>query len=383
MARGARSGVAADAVASADELAKAVRHAISEGEFPPHLPLPSYRQLGSRFGVSTRIVGNAFDLLEKEGILYRQERRGTFIRAGALAVEEAPGRISLPCINIVVRHRIVRSAHAPYVLGGYLAGYTQALEHRHVKTRFVVHSQDEESLEGILAQEYALSDQGCILVGLLNASLMRRLRERRIPFVVQHYVRYATDGLPGHHRVFANKTGGAFQATQHLLALGHRRVGFMGWRPESGYETRVYEGYCAALRCAGSEPSSDDVFDFATDEARLAVGPAREFLSRRPRPTAILAQTDSGAIGLLEAARDLRIRVPEELSVIGFNDQPEAALSAPPLTTVSVPFRRHGRTAAQMLMKAAEGAYDSWQTKILECHLVRRKTTAVRLARAS
>ena len=368
---------------TAVRLADVLRHAILEGNYSPHVPFPSYRQLCQDYGVSDRRVRGALGILEKEGLICRRERRGTFIRPAALIGERAAASTRLRCINIVTESWKMRSPYSPHMWAGYMAGYTQALEHCHMKTRFVIVSEDDEALEGILAQQYALNEQACILVGMVNSSLMPRLRKWKMPFVVQHHCRYSTDGLPEHHSVFINKTGGAFQATQHLLALGHRRIGFMGRLPGTSSAPRVYEGYRAALRCVGSEPSPNHVFDFATDDVRLASGPAREFLTRQPRPTAILAQTDSVAIGLLEAARDLRIRVPEELSVVGFNDQREAASSDPPLTTVSLPLREHARTGARMAMEAAEGAYGSWQTKILDCHLVVRKSTAVCPTRSS
>jgi LacI family transcriptional regulator len=90
------------------------------------------------------------------------------------------------------------------------------------------------------------------------------------------------------------------------------------------------------MQCAGLEARPDDVLSFNTDEPATAVELALRCMEGRDLPTAILVRTDAAAIGIMQAARTLGIRVPEDLSVVGFNDQAEAATSDPPLTTVAI-----------------------------------------------
>lgn len=361
--------------ASPAGIAKLMEHDISEGKFWPHAPLPSYRRLAEQFGVSRRIVANAVHILERGGLVYRRKRQGVFVRRATPAVKSSPAT-ALRCITMITRHAPTLSAHGSHSWLARISGYTQALEHSHVKTRFLTCPEDDPQLEDLLAEEYGLDEQGCILVDVLPAELMGQLIERGIPYVVQYYVPYSSAGLPDHHRVFVNKTGGAAQATKHLLDLGHRRIGFMGVLPGSHPEPRQYEGYCAALRCAGFEHAPNHVLDFGANAKNRALSPERDFLARPDRPTAVLTHNDDTAIAVLEAARDLEIRVPEQLSVVGFNDQQEAASAVPRLTTVSAPIRKNAMMAAQMVMKAAAGEYDAWQTIVLDCHLVVRESTA-------
>ena len=139
----------------------------------------------------------------------------------------------------------------------------------------------------------------------------------------------------------------------------------------------LYEGYRAALQCAGlGQTRVSIVAEVNTDDVSAAMGQATEYLRQPNCPTAIFAGTDAVGIALLRAAQSLGIAVPRQLSVVGFNDQPEAAASVPPLTTMAGPRRLLARTAVETLLSAAEGKFDSFQTKILNCRLVMRQSTA-------
>jgi LacI family transcriptional regulator len=99
-------------------------------------------------------------------------------------------------------------------------------------------------------------------------------------------------------------------------------------------------------------------------------------LSRRARPTAIFAGCDFAALGVLEAARRLRISVPDQLSVVGFDNTGVAETSAPPLTTVHQPIREIGKSAVNTLFRLAAGDYPPTKRVELSTHLVVRASTA-------
>lgn len=358
---------------AAEALAETIRHAVSEGRYTPHSSFPSYRKLAKEHGVSIRTVQGAIQLLEKEGVLYRRERRGTFVRAAPWHGGKRAGHRALQCINFIEDRLPLSPAH---LKTDYLAGYTEALEDHNVKMRFVLCPEEGDHYDVLLSDRFSCEQQGCIVVNCVGGALLQWLVARKISFVVQNYVAYPQEELPDHHSVFVNKMGGAFEATRYLMELGHRRIGFIGSLPGGRLPPSVYEGYRAALNCAGLEHRASDVMDFSSDEVQASVGPAVEFLRRSERPSAILAQSDSMAIGVVEAARRLGMGVPEDLSVVGFNDQPEAAMAEPALTTVGDPRRTLARTAVEILLEAAEGRYESYQTKALDCRVVARKTTA-------
>ncbi|MDV3220971.1 LacI family DNA-binding transcriptional regulator [Intrasporangium sp.] len=154
--------------------------------------------------------------------------------------------------------------------------------------------------------------------------------------------------------VESDNFAGAVLATQHLLGLGHRRIGFLGGRPDLESARQREEGFRHAMAAAGA----------VVDESLVLVGgyrpestegPARELLTRPDRPTAVFAANDLSAIRTIDVAHDLGLGVPDDLSVIGFDNIPESVLSQPPLTTINQPLHDIGATALQMLVTLLQG----------------------------
>jgi LacI family transcriptional regulator len=149
--------------------------------------------------------------------------------------------------------------------------------------------------------------------------------------------------------VSAADFAGSRALTQHLIDRGHELISFVGTREQwSALEQRT-GGYVAAMSDAGLADRVEVVVaeDFSP-RAGLATGPT--LLDRRVRPTAIMCGNDSLALGVLRAAGDRGIEVPEQLAITGFNDFAFAEFTTPPLTTVSLPGEAMGRLAARMLL---------------------------------
>lgn len=168
---------------------------------------------------------------------------------------------------------------------------------------------------------------------------------------------------------------GAYEATRHLLELGHRRIAYIGGPPRAGCDVVRAHGWAAAMQEAGIRVDLEAVprlaysFEHGLDAATL-------MLDRRNAPSAIFAGSDASAMGVLEAARRLGISVPDELSVVGFDDTILARSATPPLTTVHQPIADIGRTSVTTLLRLAGG--ESLITKRVELatHLVVRSSTA-------
>lgn len=146
---------------------------------------------------------------------------------------------------------------------------------------------------------------------------------------------------------------GAVAATQHLIELGHRRIGFIGGRPDLESARRRERGYRDALQTAGIGVDPDLITsgDF-TEEA--ASGPAHHLLSLAERPTAIFAANDLTAIQTMRTAIDLGLAVPGDVSIVGFDNIPESALTEPPLTTIDQSLHAVGREAVRALIEMIE-----------------------------
>lgn len=164
------------------------------------------------------------------------------------------------------------------------------------------------------------------------------------------YIRIASVELdkPENMIVGHDRLGGS-QAARHILELGHRRIAFISG-PEtfrSSHERRG--GFEDALAEKGMKLGPNDIVQGAyTFESGVACGD--ELLARVPRPTAIFAGNDEMAAGVLQSARKAGLRVPEDLTVVGFDDFQIAQAVWPPLTTVRTPTREIGRMAAEKLI---------------------------------
>ncbi len=181
--------------------------------------------------------------------------------------------------------------------------------------------------------------------------------------------------------VESDSLGGALQATRHLLELGHRRIGCPAGRPDLRSASLREAGYRRALQDAGIafDPALVRAGLFLTAAARE---PARALLSIPDRPTAIFAANDLSGIAILQVAAELGIRVPEDLSVIGFDDIPEASQMSPALTTIRQPIQRLGTTAVDLLMSLMSGTGPEAMHVQLPTRLVRRATTGPPPARS-
>ena len=170
---------------------------------------------------------------------------------------------------------------------------------------------------------------------------------------------------------------GARAAAQHLVDLGHRRVGILTPTTDFHAQRERVLGWTDALSAAGVEPQ---VVGRPLLDADGAYDEARRLLDREDRPTAVLCFSDVLAGSVVQAAHDLDLRVPEDLSVVGFDDSPFARRMRPALTTVRQDVQAKGRAAAAALTQALErartGAAGRVRHVVLPTELVVRDSTA-------
>jgi LacI family transcriptional regulator len=146
---------------------------------------------------------------------------------------------------------------------------------------------------------------------------------------------------------------GAYKATRHLLALGHRRIGFMHGPEHYLCARERYEGFCQALSEAGIAPDPDIIWqgDFEVHSGRAC---GAQILAHPHRPTAVFASNDQMAYGLVSLIEERGGRVPEDLAVIGFDDIPPLIHTHAALTTVRQPFFEMGQRGVQTLLDLIE-----------------------------
>lgn len=167
---------------------------------------------------------------------------------------------------------------------------------------------------------------------------------------------------------------GAYEPVSYLIALGHRRIGFIGGLHEISPRPRKYTGYVEALRDAGL-PVNDDLITQGNYSQEAGYENARRLLSLLKPPTAIFAANDLMAIGAMVAVREAALAIPEDVSVIGFDDIPQASITTPRLTTVVVPKYEMGRTAAELLLRRIENPSAPFESVVLPHTLIVRESS--------
>jgi DNA-binding LacI/PurR family transcriptional regulator len=239
---------------------------------------------------------------------------------------------------------------------------------------------------------HALVDSFAVFCDYEGDERINVLRERGLPFVL-----IDSPHVPDAPAVGIDDRGGARQAAQHLIDLGHRRFGVLSfclspdtiegrlvadWEQRPGYfvtRARLY-GYRDALEAAGIDWDGVPVFQVGgvdeTTEYNAADSGYRlagALLDQAERPTAVLAMSDELARGLLRATAERGIRVPSDISVVGYDDTPEAVREPPALTTVYQPLAEKGATAVRLLLSPE---FDPHVRIELPTRLVVRASTA-------
>jgi DNA-binding LacI/PurR family transcriptional regulator len=222
---------------------------------------------------------------------------------------------------------------------------------------------------------FELFDRGDRADGLLVVSTLppeaevERLQAARMPCILVDAVHPA---LPS---IAVDDIAGGELATRHLVELGHRRIALIGDPPPEfrfDWSRDRTRGYERALAAAGLDVRPEHVRE-GTRLLHVARAIATELLELPERPTAIFAASDTQALGALEAARALGIRVPEELSVVGFDDIEVASYVG--LTTIRQPLFESGRRGAELLLLALAGQHVEPRTERFPLELVVRSTT--------
>jgi LacI family transcriptional regulator len=191
------------------------------------------------------------------------------------------------------------------------------------------------------------------LIVLTNRADDGRIRERisgRADVVL------LDEDVPGAEvsRIFVENEQGAFAATSHLIARGHRRIAHIGGPADLFSARERYAGFVRALRQADLTPSESWI-KFGDYDRESGLAATLDLFSKTPTPTALFAGSDYIAIGVLQALRQLGLEAPAALSIVGFDDMPFAEWLHPPLTTVRQPIAELGTLGVRTLIAALRG----------------------------
>jgi LacI family transcriptional regulator len=326
------------------------------------------RQIADLAGVSiatvSRVLNGRGDVSDETRDLVSRVIRENGYTANRSARGLSAGRTGL--VGILVP--LVYPAYFSAILGGA----AEALSERSLQIVLSPTGGEHDREVSVLDRLHGLTDGALIILPEESSEELEGLLDSGYRFVVLDPLMPLDERIPS---VSAAHTSGADQAMRHLLELGHRRIaqitGPRGWLATEDRR----RGYRAALAAAGILPDQS-----LEVEALPEIPPGREaaeYLLDLPEPpTAIFAFNDNIAIGAVQAARSRGLRVPEDLSIVGFDDVEHATIVTPELTTVRQPLAEMGRTAVSLLIRLLERQRFETLHVELATRLVVRDSTA-------
>jgi LacI family transcriptional regulator len=212
-----------------------------------------------------------------------------------------------------------------------------------------------------------LVDGLILVVPLATENYLEALPNRDFPYVLIDQ----TDKTHGSTTVDATNWQGAYDATNYLISLGHRRIGIITGQLQLNSTTERLDGYRAALDHARI-PFVESLVVEGAYQTRKGHAAALKLLDVQPRPTAIFASNDLSAIGAIDAVRERGLNIPGDISIIGFDDIPQASLVYPKLTTVRQPLVQIGQVAARLLLEKIDNPEKEARRVTLATELVIR-----------
>jgi LacI family transcriptional regulator len=309
------------------------------------------RVVNGRSDVAPRTRARVEDLLLRHG--YR--KRSTASAPGAALLDLVFNDLDSPWAVEIIRG-VEEVAHA--------AGVGTVVS--------AIHGRSGDAREWMRNLRARASDGVILVTSALEPVLHEELRALGVPLVVVDPAGSPALDVP---TIGAANWSGGMAATEHLLSLGHRRIGLIAGPPRLLCSRARLDGYRAALEVAG----------IALDGSLVAPGdfhPESGFtgcntlLDLPEPPTALFAASDQMALGAIEALRRRGLRVPQDMSVVGFDDLPEVRWSAPPLTTVRQPLADMGKLAVRTVLRLARDERPDSPRVELGTELVVRSSTA-------
>src|SRR5277367_1640866 len=249
-----------------------------------------------------------------------------------------------------------------------ISGIEQYLRKRDYFFLTVVHRHDP-----VLLNRYSqlLSERGVEGIITVDTTVQEAPTVPTVAVAGHRKLKGVTNIVLDHHRA-------AVLALNHFKELGHERVAFMRGNPLSSDSKERWDAICHVAAQIGMKMDPDLIVQIDTDDPTPMLGYpfAKQLLARGKPFTALFAYNDISAIGAIRAIQEQGLRVPQDISVMGFDDIPGAAFHTPSLTTVQQPLNRMGEVAAQVLLERIEGQKEYPSEIAIEPELVVRESTA-------
>lgn len=350
------------------QVKKSIEKAVEDRLISPGDKMPTESELTRMYSVSRHTVRKALDILGREGVLEKKQGIGTFYKGKCSNQSRNIGFISISLYE--------------YIFADILTGIDNIL-HENAYQIILGNSQDNLNREKVILEQFMEKDiDGLIIepaksaLSQSNISLLNKFLENRIPIVVLD-----SDYGGNLNNVLVDDQKGGIIATEYLIKKGHRRIAMIYKRIHKPAVAR-FAGYKKALQMAGLslkdkfiKPYNNSEFEYHDkfkEEIKLI---CHELLELEEPPTAIFCFNDQIAILVSEILLKSGVYVPEDISLVGFDDSSLVSLNTISITSVSHPKKKGGEKAAQIILSEIEkDQVNSGIKKIFEPILVERNS---------
>lgn len=260
-----------------------------------------------------------------------------------------------------------------YYFSEVLSGIGESLRQHGYDLMLFFHNTREEGENDYLPYFRGGKVDGCILLGTRQDDKgLLKLQQAGLKFCLVN--NYLPDS--GISFIDVDNRAGSYEAVTHLLELGHRNIAFLNGPPYYSNSIDRYEGYSRALRQKGMEIDPCNLLE-GNYGRKSGYAAAAKFLQLRNRPTALFAANDRMAAGILQGFRDRGLRIPQDVSLVGYDDSDIATMAEPQLTTVRIPFYELGSRCAEEFVKVLQNRTDESFSIFIKPRLIKRASTAI------
>ena len=323
--------------------------------------LPGERTFSTELGISYMTIRRAIDNLVKKGLLYKIPKKGTFVADPKQAATKTTKTKNL---GYFLDSSIKDGLSSPYYSMVFDALEKEAGKYGYSMMYF-------SNADGSDFLEIAKKIDGVVVSCFPRIEpIIQEIKERVAVVCIDNTS--VDKSIPS---VTLDNFNSVADSITYLFSLGHRRIGFITGLDDSDIGRGRLAGYLSALKSQHIDEDRDLIYkgDYSFETGRIG---ADYFLSMPRPPTAIMCANDSMAISVLKEVSRRGMRVPEDISIIGFDDIVMASQITPALTTVSVPVEEIAKRAIDILRAAMDSNDQQYQHASLPCQLVERETAA-------
>lgn len=349
------------------KLVEDLKRQIMSGEIRPGDKISSENVLAKEYDISRQTVRKAIDILRNEGFLYAEHGRGTFC-SDMIKQEGNSGNIA-----------VVMTYLSDYIFPHIIRGIDEVLEQEEysilLKSTHNYRKVEAKCLEELVKKNIdgLIIEPSKSQIAFKNHDIFSMLERYRVPFV---FVQGVYHGMEDKPYVLLDDEMGGYLITKHLIELGHKRIVGV-FKADDRQGQNRHSGYVRALKEAGIWYDPSLIIWFHTEDMQSLPQEMIQEVVKREKVDAVVSYNDRIAIQVINALEEIGVRIPEDISVTGFDDSEFAKNLKVPLTTIKHPQRKIGEAAAELLIKLMKG-YAVEEDKlhiIMEPELVVRDST--------